>query len=50
MVPAAAGFAAASEPSATGAASDKGRLNASIESMYSDLAQTRPDLSYIPAK
>ena len=26
------------------------RLNASIESTYSDLVQTRPDLSYIPAK
>lgn len=26
------------------------RLNASIESTYSDMVQTRPDLSYIPAK
>jgi hypothetical protein len=26
------------------------RLNGSIESTYSDLVQTRPDLSYIPAK
>jgi hypothetical protein len=26
------------------------RLNASIESTYSDLVQTRPDLSYVPAK
>jgi hypothetical protein len=26
------------------------RLNASIEGTYSDLVQTRPDLSYIPAK
>jgi quinol monooxygenase YgiN len=26
------------------------RLNSSIEGTYSDLVQTRPDLSYIPAK
>jgi acetylornithine deacetylase/succinyl-diaminopimelate desuccinylase-like protein len=26
------------------------RLNGSIESTYSDLVQTRPDLSYVPAK
>jgi preprotein translocase subunit SecF len=26
------------------------RLNSSIEDTYSDLIQTRPDLSYIPGK
>jgi hypothetical protein len=26
------------------------RLNASMESTYTDLVQTHPDLSYIPAK